>query len=199
MKRWNVNYDKKLKRWSNEAFNAGKRIEAMKRLTLHRIASSLHCFIASSLLLPSFGNITPPHLRRKLLYTVMLLGCWIGCKKPEKREPCLLHPERRSLIPRHIFHGSLCHSRSWPGSWVQRWCFPCTSSPSTMSQLHRWAPSPISVISDIGLSLISELPISDWESGVRHYIGYRNKLLSDIRYPISDISIFTDRHNSLVL
>jgi hypothetical protein len=27
--------------------------------------------------------------------------------------------------------------------------------------LHRWALSPISVISDIGLSLISELPISD--------------------------------------
>jgi hypothetical protein len=27
---------------------------------------------------------------------------------------------------------------------------------------HRWALTPISVISDIGLSLISELPISDW-------------------------------------
>jgi hypothetical protein len=57
---------------------------------------------------------------------------------------------------------------------------------------HRWALSPISVISDIGLSLISELPISelpisDWESGVRHYVGYRNKLLSDIRYPTSRI------------
>jgi hypothetical protein len=51
--------------------------------------------------------------------------------------------------------------------------------------IHRWALSPISVISDIGLSLISELPISDWESGVRHYIGYRNKVLSDIRYPTS--------------
>ncbi len=50
---------------------------------------------------------------------------------------------------------------------------------------HRWALSPISVISDIGLSLISELPISDWESGVRHYIGYRNKVLSDIQYPTS--------------
>jgi hypothetical protein len=51
--------------------------------------------------------------------------------------------------------------------------------------LHRWALSPISVISDIGLSLISELPISDWESGVRHYIGYRNKLLSNTWYPTS--------------
>ncbi len=50
---------------------------------------------------------------------------------------------------------------------------------------HRWALSPISVISDIGLSLISELPISDWESEVRHYIGYRNIYLSDIRYPTS--------------
>jgi hypothetical protein len=33
---------KKLKRCSDEAFNADKEIEAMKRLTLHRIASSLH-------------------------------------------------------------------------------------------------------------------------------------------------------------
>jgi hypothetical protein len=31
------------------------KIEAMKRLTLHRIASSLHRFIASSLLLSSFA------------------------------------------------------------------------------------------------------------------------------------------------
>ncbi len=38
---------KKLKQWSDEAFNAGKETEAMKRLTLHRIASSL--------LVPSFG------------------------------------------------------------------------------------------------------------------------------------------------
>jgi hypothetical protein len=50
---------------------------------------------------------------------------------------------------------------------------------------HRWALSPISVIGDIGLSLIQELPISDWESRVRHYIGYRIKVLSDIRYPTS--------------
>jgi hypothetical protein len=40
------------KNLSNEAFNAGKEIEAMKHLTLHRIAtslhrSSLHRFIAS--------------------------------------------------------------------------------------------------------------------------------------------------------
>ncbi len=41
----------------------------------------------------------------------------------------------------------------------------------------------MSVISDIGLSLISESPISDWESGVQHYIGYRNEVLSDIRHP----------------
>ncbi len=34
------------KNQSNEAFNAGKEIEAMKHLTLHRIASS-HRFIAS--------------------------------------------------------------------------------------------------------------------------------------------------------
>ncbi len=49
MKWWNINYGKKLKQWSDEAFNAGKEIEAMKHLMLHRIASSLHCFIASSL------------------------------------------------------------------------------------------------------------------------------------------------------
>jgi hypothetical protein len=37
---------------SDEAFNAGKEIEAMNRLTLHRIASSL--------LLPSFGPVFLP-------------------------------------------------------------------------------------------------------------------------------------------
>jgi hypothetical protein len=35
---------------SDEEFNAGKEIEAMKRLTLH-------CLIASLLLLPSFGAV----------------------------------------------------------------------------------------------------------------------------------------------
>jgi hypothetical protein len=30
----NITYGKKLKQWSNEAFNAGKEIEGMKRLTL---------------------------------------------------------------------------------------------------------------------------------------------------------------------
>ncbi len=34
---------------------------------------------------------------------------------------------------------------------------------------HRWALSSISLISDIGLSLISESPISNWESEVRHF------------------------------
>ncbi len=32
---------KKLQQWSDEAFNAGKEIEAMKRVTLHCNASSL--------------------------------------------------------------------------------------------------------------------------------------------------------------
>ncbi len=32
MKRWNVNYGKKLKQWNDKAFNAVKEIEAMKRL-----------------------------------------------------------------------------------------------------------------------------------------------------------------------
>ncbi len=54
MKRWNRYYGKKFEQWSDEAFNAGKEIEAMKRLTLHRIASSLHRFIASSAQLWSF-------------------------------------------------------------------------------------------------------------------------------------------------
>jgi hypothetical protein len=48
--------------------------------------------------------------------------------------------------------------------------------------LHRWALSPISVISDIGLSLKS-----DWKSGVWHNIAYWNTVLYDIRYPISHI------------
>jgi hypothetical protein len=49
MKRWNVNYSKRLKQWSNDAFNDGKEIEAMKCLTLHRIASSLHHFCCPAL------------------------------------------------------------------------------------------------------------------------------------------------------
>ncbi len=58
MKRWNVNYGKKLKQWSDEAFNAGKEIEAMKRLTLHRIASSLLLSsFAYSILLDNSINI----------------------------------------------------------------------------------------------------------------------------------------------
>jgi hypothetical protein len=47
---------KQLKRLSDEAFNAGKDIEAMKRLTLHRTASSLYRFIASKL--PRFAKDT---------------------------------------------------------------------------------------------------------------------------------------------
>ncbi len=47
MKQLNINYGKKLKQWSNEAFNAGKEIEAMKHLMLHCIASLLHRFIDS--------------------------------------------------------------------------------------------------------------------------------------------------------
>ncbi len=42
MKQWNVNYGKKLKQWNDKAFNTGKEIEAMKRLTLHPIASSFY-------------------------------------------------------------------------------------------------------------------------------------------------------------
>jgi hypothetical protein len=52
----------KIKALSDEAFNAGKEIKVMKSLTLHRIPSSLHRFIASSLLLPSFAYrvLSPP-------------------------------------------------------------------------------------------------------------------------------------------
>jgi hypothetical protein len=60
-----------------------------------------------------------------------------------------------------------------------------TSHFACKDRFHRWALSPIIVISDIRLSLISELPISDLQSGVRHYIGYRNEVLSNIRYPTS--------------
>ncbi len=43
MKQWNVNYGKKLKQWSDEAFNTGKEIEAMKRLNAlsHRFMASV--------------------------------------------------------------------------------------------------------------------------------------------------------------
>ncbi len=56
---------------------------------------------------------------------------------------------------------------------------------------------PISVISDIGLSLTSESPISDWESEVWHYIGYRNKVLSNIPYSTSPN--INERCHSLVV
>ena len=59
MKRWNRYCGKKLKQWSDEAFNTGKEIEAMKRLTLHHIASSL--------LVPSFvfGNRSKKNWERR--------------------------------------------------------------------------------------------------------------------------------------
>jgi hypothetical protein len=62
MKRWNVNYGNKLKQWSDEAFNAGKETEAMKRLTLHRIASSL--------LVPSFA---PRQVFTKAMHRIRIL------------------------------------------------------------------------------------------------------------------------------
>jgi hypothetical protein len=49
MKRGNFNYGKKIKQLNDEAFDACKEIEAMKRLTLHCIASSLHRFYCPAL------------------------------------------------------------------------------------------------------------------------------------------------------
>jgi hypothetical protein len=46
MKEENINYSKKCEHLCNEALIAGKEIEAMKCLMLHRIASLLYCFIA---------------------------------------------------------------------------------------------------------------------------------------------------------
>jgi hypothetical protein len=55
MKRENVNYGKKLKQWSDKALNAGKEIEAMKGLMLHRfIPLSLHRFCCPALLATHF-------------------------------------------------------------------------------------------------------------------------------------------------
>ncbi len=59
--------------------------------------------------------------------------------------------------------------------------------------MHRWALTPISVISDIGLSLISELPISDWRK--RSPTLYRESEKTFIRYPISDIQKFINQHS----
>jgi hypothetical protein len=53
-------------------FNAGKEIEAMKRLTLHHIASSLYRFIASLLLLPSFVYKLPSVRSRSPKVTQLL-------------------------------------------------------------------------------------------------------------------------------
>ncbi len=60
MKWWNVDYDKKLKQWSDEVCNAGIEIEAMKRLTLHRIASSLHHFCCPALLKQPVPKVRGP-------------------------------------------------------------------------------------------------------------------------------------------
>ncbi len=77
-------------------------------------------------------------------------------------------------------------------SWYTAWTTTSWDGKENMNPFeicpaydHRWALSPIFVISDIELSLISEPLISDWESEVRHYVGYRSKVLSDIRYPTS--------------
>ncbi len=59
MKRWNVNCGKKLKQWSDEALNAGKETEAMKRLTLHRITSSLHRFWCPALITAALVHWRP--------------------------------------------------------------------------------------------------------------------------------------------
>jgi hypothetical protein len=47
----------------------------------------------------------------------------------------------------------------------------------------RRALSPISVIKDIGLSLIRNLRYRNAEGTVRHYVGYGIELFADIRYP----------------
>ncbi len=78
MKQWNVNYGKKFNQWSNEAFNAGKEIEAMKRLTFHRIASLLHRFIT---LLPSFG-IHWLFIHVKMAMHPEACGCVSACMRP---------------------------------------------------------------------------------------------------------------------
>jgi hypothetical protein len=101
MKRWNVNYGKKLKQWSDEAFNAGKEIEAMKRLTLHRIASSLHRFTA---LMPSFA----------ILYFRLFIFPWVD-----------KHFRHINKIISSVFHLSL----TWElalliTSQISSWCLP---------------------------------------------------------------------------
>ncbi len=82
-----------------------------------------------------------------------------------------------------IFKTSTCLSVLWLLVSIRTsWCFFRTPD---VLYIHRWALSPICVISNIRLSLISESPISDWESRVRHIIGYRNKVLSHMGYPTS--------------
>jgi hypothetical protein len=52
------------KNLSNEAFNAGKEIEAMKYLSLHRIASSLYCFIVHRFIASSLHCFIASSLHR---------------------------------------------------------------------------------------------------------------------------------------
>jgi hypothetical protein len=75
MKRWNRYYSKKLKQWRDEAFNAGKEIEALKRLTLHWIALSLHRFYC-------------PALTRSIQTKISMPGGRGGSGREEEINPC---------------------------------------------------------------------------------------------------------------
>jgi hypothetical protein len=92
----------------------------------------------------------------------------------------------RTVAPFGLWEPAWICLKVLPDLWVPcKFVRVCSELVNVLLGLeHRWwALSPISVISDIGLSLMSESPISYWESGVRHYNGYRNKVLSDIWYP----------------
>ncbi len=58
MKQWNINYSKKFKQWSDEAFNAGKEIEANEAFNASSdrfIAFLLHRFCCPALLIFSIS------------------------------------------------------------------------------------------------------------------------------------------------
>ncbi len=109
-------YCKKWKQWSDEVFNAGKEIEAMKRLMLHRIVSLLHRFIALSLY--CFITLSLYHF---------MLCCPAFCLLGTPQIPYV------SILPTVIEKGTLSHPRQSTQSLFIASLGPHTTSSSSHS------------------------------------------------------------------
>jgi hypothetical protein len=65
--------------------------------------------------------------------------------------------------------------------------------------LHRWAPCPISLMSDIGLSRYWNLRYLTEEGGVLHYIGNQNKIFTAIILYIRYLNRFLSMSMSIFM